>query len=456
MLRLGAALHCPRPAACAALPPIHAMKKPLLWFLALTTLALLAWGGTRAWQREQARAQALQQEMQQRQALRVRLLPSEITTVQAMALPQQVPASGTLRPAQRLSIKAQAGGRVQQLQLREGQAVRAGQRLFVIAAPDAAARVQQAQQQARAAQAQLSMAQRTADSDRALAEQGFVSPTARASSAAQLQAARAQHQAALAAVEVARKGLGDTQAHSPIDGLVAARHVQPGEAVAPGQTVLEIVAPQAFEWQAEVAAADARHLASGQHAQLWIEGSAAPWQAELERIGPATQAGSRNVAVFLRLLPPGAGGEGTGEGAGKAPGQAAPDAAQGAQAGDAALLRDGLFAHGHIHTGAQQVLAVPQTAIRTERPQPYVLVLQGQRVQLRSVTLGPRALLNGQPWQAIEGVAAGTPILRGAAGLLADGTLVQIEASADAQAGAEAGAAASADALGHTSAPPGP
>ena len=61
------------------------MKKPLLWFLVLTTLALLAWGGTRAWQREQARAQALQQEMQQRQTLRVRLLPSEITTVQALA-----------------------------------------------------------------------------------------------------------------------------------------------------------------------------------------------------------------------------------------------------------------------------------------------------------------------------------------------------------------------------------
>ncbi|WP_238946404.1 efflux RND transporter periplasmic adaptor subunit [Vandammella animalimorsus] len=427
------------------------MKKPLLWFLVLTTLALLAWGGTRAWQREQARAQALQQEMQQRQALRVRLLPSEITTVQALALPQQVPASGTLRPAQRLSIKAQAGGRVQQLQLREGQAVRAGQRLFVIAAPDAAARVQQAQQQARAAQAQLSMAQRTADNDRALAEQGFLSPTARASSATQLQAARAQHQAALAAVEVARKGLGDTQAHSPIDGLVAARHVQPGEVVAPGQTVLEIVAPQAFEWQAEVAAADARHLAPGQRAQLWIEGGATPRQAELERIGPATQAGSRNVAVFLRLLPPGADGE--------AASQTPPDAAQGALAGDAALLRDGLFAHGHIRTGAQQVLAVPQTAIRTERPQPYVLALQGQRVQQRSVTLGPRALLDGQPWQAIEGVAAGTPILSGAAGLLADGTPVQIEASADvgadveANSQAEAGAAASAAAPGPAAAP---
>ncbi|RZS29922.1 efflux RND transporter periplasmic adaptor subunit [Corticibacter populi] len=400
------------------------MKKKLLWTLVLATLALLLWGGTRAWQRQRDHAVALAQDETARQSLRIRLAPDDITMAERRRMPLQVPASGSLRALESVSIRAQYGGQIQDLRLREGEPVRAGQVLFSIAAEDAAARLQQARQQAQAAQAEWQMAQRDADNSRALAGQGFISPTALANSEARQQAARANHQAALAGVEVARKGLGDSRATSPLDGVVARRHLQTGEVVSAGQAVLDIVDVRHFELQAEVSAQDALHVRASQPAQLQVEGLRAPLPAEVTRISPATQSGSRSVPVFLRVL---------------------PDVLDGGQAA-AAPLRDGLFARGEITTGEVDAVLVPQTAIRTDRPLPYVLLLteDRQRILHRTVQVGARMRAGGQVWVAVEGLADGTPILTGAAGLLSDGTLVQVDEppAANSPIAAPAGAAA--------------
>ncbi|MDV7390336.1 HlyD family efflux transporter periplasmic adaptor subunit, partial [Arthrospira platensis SPKY1] len=105
---------------------------------------------------------------------------------------------------------------------------------------------------------------------------GFISATALENSQASLDAAQANHQAARAALDIARKTLADTVLRSPLDGQVSARYVQNGERVGVDTRILEVVDLSAFEIEAALTPADAALVTIGQRAVLRVEGLEQP------------------------------------------------------------------------------------------------------------------------------------------------------------------------------------
>ena len=91
------------------------------------------------------------------------------------------------------------------------------------------------------ARATLAQAERTHASNERLAAQQFISPIALDNSRAALDTARASLDAAQAALDTTRVGLRDATLLAPIAGIVAKRHVLPGEKVSAEQQVLTIV-----------------------------------------------------------------------------------------------------------------------------------------------------------------------------------------------------------------------
>jgi hypothetical protein len=101
-----------------------------------------------------------------------------------------------------------------------------------------------------------------------------------------------------------------------------------------------------------------------------------------------------------------------------------------AGAGEArSLLRQGLFVQGSLETGTAEPLVLPVSAVRTDKPQPYVQVLDNGRIAHRSVTLGPRGTVQGQPVVAVEGLGEGTQVVAGTVGTLREATPVQVNAA---------------------------
>ena len=301
-------------------------------------------------------------------------------------------------------MKARVAGELQGLQVREGDSVRAGQALAQIDATENAARLRQAEQQAQAAAAQLAIAQRQLENNRALVGQGFISPTALQTTQANWDAAQANHLAAQAGVELARKALHDTVLRSPIDGQVAQRLANNGERLGVEARVLEIVDPRELELEALLAPADALQVRLGQSAQLRLQGqdSGPSVRATVVRINPSAQASSRALPVYLLLER-----------------AATTDAAT-------AALRQGQYVQGVLTVGSAQVLALPLEVVRTDKPEPYVQALENQRVVHRSVQLGARSMLNGQTWVAItHGLSEGAQVLAASVGLLREGTEVR-------------------------------
>lgn len=332
--------------------------------------------------------------------------PQDVATVEALELAQSVGVSGSLRALQTAAIKARVAGEVQGIGKREGDAVKEGEVVARIDSTEAQARVRQAEQQAKSALAQVAIARRAQDNNQSLVQQGFISATALETSTNNLAAAEANHQAAVAALDIARKALGDTTLRAPLSGQVSARLVQNGERVGVDARILEVVDLSGFELEAALAPADAARVAVGQKAQLQVEGLDQPVDATVARINPSVQAGSRSVLVYLRL--PAAAG-----------------------------MRQGLFAQGEIVTGQLKALAVPLSSVRNDKPQPYIQVIQGGKIAHVPVTLGRQGQHRGEPMLVVDGVAAapaGTQLLRVQAGLIREGTEVKLAAPAAAAA----------------------
>ena len=321
-------------------------KKWTTWAAGAAVALVLAAGAGKAFQARQAKqAQAAEAAEALRKPTVFELATSDVVQARTRTLVQTVPISGVLRAANTAVVKAKVAGELSGLQVREGDAVQAGQVLGRIDTTEYQARTQQAAQQAQAAAAQVAIAQRQLANNQALVAQGFISNTALETSLSNLAAAQANHRAAQAAQDIAAKSLADTVLRSPISGQVASRLVQNGERVGVDARVLELVDLSSLELEAAVPPELAAQLLVGQTARLTVEGSTATVQAKLVRISPSAQAASRSVLVYLKLSP--------------APG-----------------LRHGLFAQGQVLVGERTGTAVPASSVRNDRPQPYVQLVQ--------------------------------------------------------------------------------
>lgn len=376
------------------------MKPWLKWTVGALVLALIAAGAVRAISAKKAQKDALaaQQETSKVQVAVV-LGPKDVVQVTNMDLAQGLAISGPLKAVNSAFVKARVAGELQGLTVREGDVVKAGQVIARVDSTESQARVRQAQQQAEAARAQVDIAKRSFENNRSLVDQGFISKTALESSSANLAAAEASYRAAQAGADVATKSLDDTVLRAPISGQVAQRLAQPGERVAIDARIVEIVDVSRLELEASLSAADSLNVRVGQTAQVTVEGSATAVAAKVSRVNPSAVAGSRAVLAYLALEPH-------------------------------ASLRQGLFAQGQLNLGSTRALGLPLSAVRTDKPQPYVQTVQAGVVQHQAVDIVARGEAQGQSFAAIQGVPEGTQVLSGSVGPVRAGTAVKTATTA--------------------------
>jgi len=376
------------------------MKSWIKWALVAVIVALLAAGALRVFSSRKDKAAALQaQQVSQKTEAVMSLTAADLVPVKTRLLTQTLAIAGPLKAVNTAFVKARVAGELQGLTVREGDLVKEGQVIARVESTEFQARVRQAQQQAESAKAQVDIAKRSFDNNRSLVDQGFISKTALESSLASLAAAEANFQAAQAGAEVAVKSLQDTVLRAPISGLIAQRLAQTGERVAVDARIVEIVDLSRLELEASLSAADSLLVTVGQAAQLTVEGAAKPITAKVVRVNPSAVAGSRAVLAYLALS-------------------------------STSGLRQGLFAQGALELGKVKTLTVPMSAVRTDKPQPYVQIVVNGRVVHQNLVLGVRGEFEGQAMVGIKDVPENASILSGTVGILQAGTQVKTNTGA--------------------------
>ena len=286
----------------------------------------------------------------------------ELATVEPKSMPRWLPVSGTMQPVRQATVKAKVSGDVRQITVREGDSVQAGQMLVRVDTADLDARVLERQGQLQSARAQLALADKTNAMNQKLLKQNFISQNASDNAESSLEVAKGNLQAAQAQSRVAQNALKDSVATAPLSGIVAKRHVQPGEKVAFDSPLVTVVDLKDMELQAAVPSSDIPELKPGMSVDLAVDGfTDRKFTGRIERINPSTEAGTRAILVFVGI----------------------PNEAQ--------ALRGGMFATGRIALAAgAPVPTLPATAVRTEAGQSYIWTIQGGKLAKKTVLIGRR------------------------------------------------------------------
>jgi RND family efflux transporter MFP subunit len=286
---------------------------------------------------------------------------NEVLRPTLAALPQTIAFSGPLVAPNTAVLRAKASGTLLSLDVAEGARVRAGQVLGRIEMADLGSRIAERGANLESARATVLQAERSHASNERLAAQNFISGTALDNSRATLDTARAALSAAQAALATTQVAQRDAVLVAPIAGIVAKRHVLPGEKVTVEQQVLTLVDLARLELAGNVGTHEVARLAPGMAVQLQVEGLAVPLPGQLARIAPAAEAGTRSIGVTVALANPGE------------------------------RLRAGQYALAQVVLpDDQQRLVVPLQAVGASSGQSVVWLINNGVLVRRAVTLGRR------------------------------------------------------------------
>ncbi len=287
---------------------------------------------------------------------------TDLAYVEPAVLTRWLPLSGTLQPLNQSTVKAKVSGEIRQVSVREGESVKAGQPIVRFDAADLEAKLTERIGALEASRAQLALAEKTRDQNRQLLKQKFISQTAYDAAESNLSVTQGTLKSNEAQVQLARIALKDALVSAPLSGVVAKRHVQPGEKVPFDAPLVTIVDLKEMELQAMVPANDIPELRAGMKVNLAIDGfGERRFEGTIERINPTTEAGTRAILVFIHIPN--------------------PDGA----------LRGGMFGTGRVTLAAgAPVPTLPSIAVRTEAGQNFLWTIEGGKLARRIVTVGKR------------------------------------------------------------------
>jgi len=326
----------------------------------------------------------------------VEFTQQDLVIVEPQPLEHTLPLTGTLTPFDEATIKAKVAGELIHVAVREGESVKQGQVLARIDQTEVRARLAAREADVAAARAQLDWADKNRSTQKALLDKKFISQNAYDNIQSNYDVAVARLRAAEAELVVARKSLGDSVLVAPFPGIVAQRHVQPGERVALDAKVITVVNLARLELEAAVPTVEISRLRVGQQVTFRIDGfGERAFGGRIERINPSTESGSRSINVYVVIDNP--------EG----------------------VLRGGLFAQGTVSLErVEGALVVPASAVREEIGQTFVYAIEGGLVKRKNVTVGA-ADASGRV-QVLRGLAAGERIVRVNLGALRDGVSARL------------------------------
>ncbi|NMG45342.1 efflux RND transporter periplasmic adaptor subunit [Aromatoleum toluvorans] len=300
--------------------------------------------------------------------------------VEARAVGLTHPAEATLEAVRQATLAAQVPGRIVEFRVDAGDHVAKGQVLLRIDAAEASQAVAGAEAGIAQAQANQINAKAAYERTKSLVERKFVSQSALDQAKASYDAAEAQLRAARAGRGQAATVQGYTTIVAPLSGLVAARHVEPGEMAQPGRQLVTVYDPAAMRAVVDVPQQRFAGVGSARiRARVELPDSERWLDAASVTVLPAADPRTHTVRVRVDL----------------------PANAEG--------LVPGTFARVHFVTGEGSRIAVPAGAILRRGELTGVYVADGKGgFALRQIRAG-EALADGSI-EVLAGLAGGEEV----------------------------------------------
>jgi len=307
---------------------------------------------------------------------------ADVLTLQPGGLVRTLQFSARVATLSRVEVGSTLTGRVDQVRVREGAQVRAGEVLLSLETEELDAAVAQTVAALRQADATLVAAQATLTRGEQLVAQGFYSAAQQDELRRAVDVALAQQGSARAALAAARARRVQAVVRAPADARVLARQVEPGQIVQPGKALLSLALSGPTQLTAQVDERFLDQLQTGQPAQVVADAFARQrFAARVLSIAPLVDAqrGAIEVKFTLDGDPP-------------------------------AYLREDMTLSVEVETARrEQALVLPLSVLRdvqggVQGDAAKVLVVVDGRATVRPVRLGLRTL---EAAEVLQGLRAG-------------------------------------------------
>lgn len=328
--------------------------------------------------------------------------------------------TGTVRARTSAEIASRLTAYVRQVRVQVGEAVRAGQTLVVLDSRDLEAALRQAlqaQQEATAARAeaenaiaaasaQLELARVTHSRMQELFAKKSISNQEYDEAAAKLRLAEANHQMALArrrqveakigqaaeAVKNAEIARSWAEITAPFAGVVTEKRVEEGKLAVPGAVLLVLEQSGSYRLEVPVEESLLPRLRRGQSVEVMLDALDQTLRAPIGEIVPQLDPGSRAGLVKIDLPP-------------------------------LPQLKTGMSGRARFPAGMEQVLAIPEGALRRQGALELIFVAEQGQARSRLITVGESR--DGRV-RVLSGLSAGEAVVYPLPATLADGARVEV------------------------------
>jgi len=360
------------------------------------------------------------EEARKPEAAAVAPLPVQAAAASVQSWPQTYEATGTVRARTTSIVASKVMGYVQQVNVRVGDRVRAGQLLVALDARDlevnlrraeagraeAQSAVPEIENGIAAAKANLDLAQATFRRMQDLAQKKSISDQEFDEASARLKSAqanyevavarRAQIQSKIAEAEqeqrAARINLDYATIAAPFAAVVTDKSVEPGNLAAPGAPLLMLEQEGSYRLEVEVDESKLAAVRTGGSARVTLDALGRCFDARVSEVVPEINSASRAYTVKIDL-------------------PALPE------------IRSGLFGKAAFSMGERRTLTVPAAALQQRGQLQSVFVVENGAARTRLVTTGER---RQDAVEVLSGLSAGEKVVVAPPVTLADGAAVEV------------------------------
>lgn len=230
-----------------------------------------------------------------------RAVPVRVAEVSQSLASDPLRFAGVVRARQRAGLTFQVGGVLKERTVELGQRVEAGQVLARLYNPELLPARDAAKARLAELQAQTAQAERDLRRAEQLFERGVVSIQEREQQRARLEALQAGAASARASLRQTEQLQSETELRAPFAGSIEAVGVEPGEFVAPGQTVLRLAAANGHEIEVRVPAHLLAGLEIGQAVPVWNSLSGEQGVGRVAEIGLGSSAGGSLYPLIISI-----------------------------------------------------------------------------------------------------------------------------------------------------------
>jgi RND family efflux transporter MFP subunit len=338
-----------------------------------------------------------------------RIVSVSVEAAREGSVREEILLTGSLRSKEQVEVTAKATGRVEKIMFELGDKVKSGDLIAELEDDELQQQVNRAN--ASIAVVRASTKQRMAELENSkahlaraetLLKEGLIPKadyesrlTAFQVVEAQIQLAHAQERQAQAELNELKIRLAQTRIYSPMTGVVARRHVDPGALLGPSTPILSVVNLSTMVTMANVPEREVGKLRVGNKAMVEVDAfSDRKFTGRIARISPVLDAATRSATVEVEIPNPDGG------------------------------LKVEMFARVTLDLeSSRRAVLIPREGLVYRGQQPGVYVHQASRPVFRPVETG---LIVGNDVEILANLEAGTAIVTRGASMLREGDQVQL------------------------------